>query len=201
MSKQKAPDDRTYSLVSECAKSFCTHSKKTWVCPICSYRGWLFFGSCKDFAFSLNVSGVKPAVGDGSGPITEEHELLWAAVIFFLAFEGGTLQNKQILWCSWRTVPSLRAAEGRRAWRSLPPFAMGSDLVLALRQGGCKGRVRGAPCSRLASAVPTGLSRQLLLGDGAGSGPFSEAGWRKGDYRHRQEESGVTLPTGPHRSA
>lgn len=38
------------------------------VCPVCSYRGCLFFRSCKDFAFSLNICGVKPAVGDSSAP-------------------------------------------------------------------------------------------------------------------------------------
>lgn len=79
-------------------------------------------------------------------------------------------------------------------------------------QGVCKGRVPGDLYGRLASAVPAGLpcrglaegeasssfqppfpSRQLLLGDGAGSGLFSEAGWRKGDFRHHWEESGITL--------
>lgn len=38
------------------------------VCPVCSYRGCLFLRSCKDFAFSLNICGVKPAVGDSSAP-------------------------------------------------------------------------------------------------------------------------------------
>lgn len=91
-------------------------------------------------------------------------------------------------------------------------FCHGSDLVLALTRGGCDGKMHGDPCSWSASAVPAGLSccglaggedsssfhppfpsRPLLLGDGAGSGPFSEAGWRKGDYRRHQKESGVTL--------
>lgn len=31
-SRQKAPDDRMYGLVSKCTKSFCTHSEKTEVC-------------------------------------------------------------------------------------------------------------------------------------------------------------------------
>lgn len=80
-SKQKAPDDRTYSLVSKCTKSFCTHSKESEVCPVWSYRGCLFFRSCKDFAFSLSIFGVKPAVGGSSASTMGECELCWAAVV------------------------------------------------------------------------------------------------------------------------
>lgn len=93
-SKQKAPDDRKYSLVSKCAKSFCTHSKKSWAYPVCSYRGWLFFGSCKDFAISLNVSVVKPTVGESSVPTADVCELRWAAVIGFSADQW----RKSLYW-------------------------------------------------------------------------------------------------------
>lgn len=79
-SKQKALDDRTYSLVSKCTKS-CTHSETTEVYPVWSYRDYLFFRSCKDFAFSLNIRGMKPADGDSSASTVEECELCWAAGI------------------------------------------------------------------------------------------------------------------------
>lgn len=70
---KKAPDHRTYSLVSKHAESFCSHSKKMQVCPV--YRCWLFFRSCKDFASGLNTSDAKLAVGDRDTPTSGEHEV------------------------------------------------------------------------------------------------------------------------------
>lgn len=88
--KQKAPDDRMYSLASKCTKSFCTLSKKTEICPLWSYRGCLFFRSCKDFAFSLNIHGVNPAAGDSNASTMEECELCWAAGIAFQQISQNT---------------------------------------------------------------------------------------------------------------
>lgn len=128
---------------------------------------------------------------------------------FVRLWKEGLWENKQILSCSWRTCiwafGQLKSEESGGV-----SFLHGSDLVLPLKPGGYKGRVSEGLCSCLASAVPAGLSclaedkasssfqslfpsRQLLLGDGAGSGLFSESSWRKGDYRYNWEESGVTL--------
>lgn len=133
-SKQKVPDDRTYSPVSKCAKSFCTHSKKTWVCPVCSYRGWLFFGSCKHFAFSLNVSDAKPAVGHSGAPTTEECELRWAAVICFSADQRG----KSLDWnCTLSSPPVAHNSPkpGRKEMVSPMPWAFVQCCQIQMLKG------------------------------------------------------------------
>lgn len=114
-------------------------------------------------------------------------------------------------------MPLKNCAQPLGSWREKsleesPPFDMGQIWSWLLCEAAVRAECMGGPCSRLASAVPAGLSchglaegeassslhppfpsRQLLLGDGAGSGLFSEASWRKGDYRHHLQESGVSL--------